>query len=227
MLHFIRPLLPIFVVLTVTGCASPQKIDDWSPAPPPEYPEVTPQQANGAIYQQATAVALFSDVKARRIGDVLTVRLAEQTDASTSASTNTDRTSSTSISNPVLSGEPVTRDGGIPLFQSSLDSENEFEGSGNSAQSNRMDGNISVTVYDRLPNGNLIVRGEKWIRINRGRELLRVAGIVRPADIGEDNSVPSFKLADARIDYGATGAIGDANRPGWLTRFFQSPIFPF
>ena len=227
MLHIIRPLLPIFVVLMVTGCAGPQKIDDWSPAPPPEYPEVTPQQANGSIYNEATALTLFADVKARRVGDVLTVRLAEQTDASTSASTSTDRTTSTSISNPVLSGEPVTRDGGIPLFQSSLDSQHDFEGGGDSAQSNRMNGNISVTVYDRLPNGNLIVRGEKWIRINRGRELLRVAGTVRPADIGEDNSVPSFKLADARIDYGATGAIGDANRPGWLTRFFQSPIFPF
>ena len=83
---------------------------------------MTPQQANGSIYNEATALTLFADVKARRVGDVLTVRLAEQTDASTSASTNTDRTSSTSISNPVLSGEPVTRDGGIPVFQSSLDS---------------------------------------------------------------------------------------------------------
>jgi len=215
------------IVALTAGCAGPQKVDDWSPAPPPEYPEITPQQANGAIYQDATALTLFADVKARRVGDVLTVRLAEQTDATTSASTTTDRTTSTSISNPVLSGEPITRSGGIPLFQSSLDSEHEFSGGGDSAQSNRMDGNISVTVYHRLPNGNLMVRGEKWIRINRGRELLRVAGIVRPADIGEDNSVPSFKLADARIDYGSTGAIGDANRPGWLTRFFQSPIFPF
>lgn len=216
-----------FVALAAAGCAGPQPIDDWSPMSPPEYPEATAEERNGAIYQAATALSLFADVKARRVGDVLTVRLVERTDATTSASTSTERTSATEITNPVLSGEPLTRSGGIPLFQSSLDSENSFEGSGDSAQSNRMDGNISVTVYHRLPNGNLMVRGEKWIRINRGRELLRVAGIVRPADIGEDNSVPSFRLADARIDYGARGALNDANRPGWLTRFFQSPIFPF
>ncbi len=227
MLSVIRRISALAALVLLCGCAGPQKIDDWSPMPPPEYPEIPVEQRNGSIYQQATAVSLFSDVKAGRVGDILTIRLVERTDATTSASTNTERSTSTEISNPILFGEAPTRGDGIPLFQSSLDSDNSFEGSGDSAQSNRMDGNISVTVYHRLPNGNLMVRGEKWIRVNRGQELLRVAGIVRPADIGEDNSVPSFRLADARIDYGAKGALNAANRPGWLTRFFQSPIFPF
>ena len=94
-------------------------------------------------------------------------------------------------------------------------------------KSNRVDGNIAVTVYRRLPNGNLLVRGEKWITVNQGREYLRVAGIVRPTDIGTDNSVPSFKLADAQIEYSGRGALADANKPGWLSRFFNSPLFPF
>ena len=223
----IRLLAVLAVAAALAGCAGPQPIDDWSATMPPHLPVIEPVEANGSIFYSATAVSLFADVKARRVGDTLTVRLVEQTNASTTASTNTSRDSSTEITNPTLSGEQFTRGEGFPLFQNSLDSISEFEGEGDSSQSNSMQGNITVTVYQRLPNGNLLVRGEKWIKINRGRELLRVAGIVRPADIGADNSVPSFKLADARLEYSARGAIGDANRPGWLTRFFQSPIFPF
>jgi flagellar L-ring protein precursor FlgH len=223
----VRILAAAAAVATLAGCAGPQPIDDWTATMPPNPPVIEPVEANGAIFHPGTAVSLFADVKARRVGDTLTIRLVEQTNASTTASTNTTRDSNTSISNPTLSGEQFTRGDGFPLFQNSLDSISEFEGEGDSSQSNSMQGNISVTVYQRLPNGNLVVRGEKWIKINRGRELLRVAGIVRPADIAADNSVPSFKLADARLEYTAQGAIGDANRPGWLTRFFQSPIFPF
>jgi flagellar L-ring protein precursor FlgH len=222
-----RILVAAAAAAALAGCAGPQPIDDWTATMPPNPPVIEPVEANGAIFHPATAVSLFADVKARRVGDTLTIRLVEQTNATTTASTNTTRDSNTSITNPTLFGEELTRGGGLPLFQNSLDSISEFEGEGDSSQSNSMQGNISVTVYQRLPNGNLVVRGEKWIKINRGRELLRVAGIVRPADIAEDNSVPSFKLADARLEYTARGAIGDANRPGWLTRFFQSPIFPF
>jgi flagellar L-ring protein precursor FlgH len=227
MLAPIRILAALAGVSALAGCAGPQPIDDWAATMPPATPVIAPVEANGAIFHPATAVSLFADVKARRVGDTLTVRLVEQTNASTTASTNTSRDTNTAISNPTLFGEEFTRGQGLPLFQNSLDSISEFEGEGDSSQSNSMQGNITVTVYQRLPNGNLVVRGEKWIKINRGRELLRVAGIVRPADIAADNSVPSFKLADARLEYTARGAIGDANRPGWLTRFFQSPIFPF
>jgi flagellar L-ring protein precursor FlgH len=228
MRSFTRILAAPAVVAALAGCAGPEPIDDWTATMPPDPPMIEPAETNGAIFQPSTRVSLFADVKARRVGDTLTIRLVEQTNASTSASTNTSRDSSTGISNPTLSGEQFTRGSeGFPLFQNSLDSTNEFEAEGDSSQSNSMQGNISVTVYRRLPNGNLVVRGEKWIKINRGRELLRVAGIVRPADIGEDNSVPSFKVADARLEYTARGAIGDANRAGWLTRFFQSPVFPF
>ena len=80
---------------------------------------------------------------------------------------------------------------------------------------------FTVTVADVLPNGNLYVRGEKWLTLNQGEEYVQVAGIVRPADIGADNSVPSFKVADARITYSGNGVIPDANRPGVLARFFM------
>jgi len=219
--------LAVTCVLLVAACASPQPIRDWTATLPPEPPVLEVDQANGSIYQAATGISLFGDVKARRVGDTLIIQLAERTNASTSASTNTSKSSSASIENPTLFGEQFTRGEGIPLFESEVSAGRDFEGEGDSAQSNNVEGNISVTVYRRLPNGNLIVRGEKWITVNQGREFLRVAGIVRPADIGADNSVPSFKLADAQIEYSGRGALADANKQGWLSRFFNSPVFPF
>ena len=90
-----------------------------------------------------------------------------------------------------------------------------------------MTGGISVTVSKRLANGNLLVRGQKWITINQGREFVRIQGIVRPVDIGPDNTVSSMRVADATIAYGAQGALNDANSKGWLARFFDSKWMPF
>jgi flagellar L-ring protein FlgH len=84
-----------------------------------------------------------------------------------------------------------------------------------------------VTVAQRLPNGNLVVRGQKWIMINQGNEFVRVQGIVRPIDISPSNTVPSFKVADATISYGSHGAINSANTKSWLGRFFDSKWVPF
>ena len=79
-----------------------------------------------------------------------------------------------------------------------------------------------MTVTKRLANGNLLVRGQKWITINQGREYVRMQGIVRPVDIAPDNTVPSTMVADATITYGGKGALNDANSKGWLARFFDS-----
>jgi len=88
-------------------------------------------------------------------------------------------------------------------------------------------GNISVVVSEVLPNGNLVVRGEKWMTLNQGDEFIRITGIVRPQDIDPDNTVSSYLVANARIGYGGTGPVADANVLGWLTRFFISAVFPF
>ncbi|MFW6341085.1 MAG: flagellar basal body L-ring protein FlgH [Wenzhouxiangella sp.] len=226
----LQSVFGLVVIGALAACAAPQKIPDWEPA----FPEAPPVEdfgpPNGAIFQQAVGAALFDDVKARRVGDTLTVVLAENTTASTSASTSTSKETVAEITNPTIFGRAPTRrdnSGALPLFGGSMDSGTEFDGTGTSSQSNSMQGNMTVTVYQRLPNGNLMVKGERWITVNQGREFLRIAGIVRPADIGPDNSVPSFKIADARIDYRGTGAIDDANRQGWLARFFQPPWMPF
>jgi flagellar L-ring protein FlgH len=90
-----------------------------------------------------------------------------------------------------------------------------------------LEGSIAVTVADVLPNGNLIVQGEKWMRINQGEEYIRLRGIVRPVDIGANNSVLSTQIADAQFAYGGTGAVAASSSPGWLSRFFGSPLWPF
>jgi flagellar L-ring protein precursor FlgH len=189
---------------------------------PPAAPEVPtpPPPESGAVYQPTTSISLFEDVKARRVGDTLTIRLAERTQATKSASTDASKDTTTDTGTPVLLGGEVTRNGDNVL-QNQWETTQNFDGEGSSSQSNRLDGSITVTVAEVLPNGNLFVRGEKWLTLNQGEEYVQISGIVRPSDISTDNSVPSFKLADARITYGGNGVINDANRPGVLARFFM------
>ncbi|MEL7375069.1 MAG: flagellar basal body L-ring protein FlgH, partial [Pseudomonadota bacterium] len=97
---------------------------------------------------------------------------------------------------------------------------------GASSQSNRLDGDITVTVVKRLANGNLVIRGEKWVTLNQGDEFIRLSGIIRPYDIAPDNSVPSGRVADARITYSSKGVLAAANKMGLLQRFAQSIWFP-
>ncbi len=188
--------------------------------------QAAPQYGGGSIYSRSRNMSLFLDRRARQIGDTITVSLLEQTDATKQSSTSTAKDQSASIPGVTLFGRGVTKDG-VPILETSIDSGAEFAGKGTSSQSNRLTGSITVTVADVLSNGNLLVRGEKWVTINQGEEFIRVTGVIRPEDIGADNSVPSFKLADARITYSGKGALADANQMGWLSRLFQSVISPF
>ena len=174
---------------------------------------------SGAIWNTSRSLTLFDDLKARQVGDTLTIRLAERTQASKSASTDASRESNIELPSPTLLGGTVTRNGD-DILNNDVESTQEFTGEGTSSQSNRLDGSITVTVAEVLPNGNLYVRGEKWLTLNQGEEYVQVAGIVRPSDISADNSVPSFKVADARITYSGNGVVGDANKPGLLARLF-------
>ncbi len=205
-------ILSIFLV----GCVSvPTPDPDYAPVMPTSY---APGTVNGAIYHESSSIALFEDIKARRVGDVLTVVLVEQTNASTQAATSTTKDNEIDIPAPTFMGRQSTRKGN-PLTNS-LESEQDFEGEGSSSQSNSISGNITVTVVETLANGNLVVRGEKLINLNQGSEYVRIKGIVRPRDIGPDNTVLSTQVAHAQISYGGTGALAEANKHGLLARFF-------
>jgi len=227
--------------LTLGGCATDgtrlvERPDAWRPTMP-ELDAPAPV-ANGSIYQNGQDIRLFENSVARRVGDTLTIRLVENMDASKSSSTSTGKNSGVSIPAPTIGGQSlpmVNIDQALKgnlrrlgtVGDTTLETERSFDGSGSSSQTNSISGDITVTVAKRWPNGNLFVRGEKWIQINQGKEFVRVSGIVRSVDIGPDNSVASTKVADARITYSGTGALADANAPGLLSRFFNFSWFPF
>ncbi len=216
-----RTVLAAGALLALSGCSTLQigtQPGAYAPTPAPVY--APPPATSGTIYQPGLELSLFADVKARRVGDTVTIRLAERTQASKSASTDATKDSTIDTGFPVLMGGPVTMNGD-EILNNQWETTQDFEGEGNSSQSNRLEGNITVTVAEVYPNGNLLVRGEKWLTLNQGEEFVQISGIVRPVDISSDNSVPSFKVADARITYSGKGTLADANRPGLLARFFM------
>jgi len=241
MSHFPLPTRSLRLALVAlaalaAGCQSAPKRDPEFAASYPAYRQPPPQATTGSIYASGHDIAWFEDVKARRIGDILTIRLEESTNATKSASSSIDRTQNTSIANPTVLG--TTPQFGVPAalplastdnrtLAAEIDSSNAFEGEGEAEQSNSLSGDITVTVADVFPNGNLLVRGEKRLNLNQGNEYVKISGIVRPVDIATDNSVPSTKVGDATIIYNGDGAVADSNKIGWLAKFFVSALFPF
>jgi flagellar L-ring protein precursor FlgH len=216
----------VSIIALMAGCATLKEDGgrEFEATWPDE--QTPPPTTAGAIFAQGTEVSLWENVTARNVGDTLTVRLEESTSAEKSASTNTGKTTTAALEGPTVFGRPVTVNG-VPVLEGSMNTDSKFAGNGASKQSNALDGAISVTVAKRFPNGNMLVRGQKWITINTGKEFVRVQGIVRPADIAPDNSVVSWKVADAYISYGGQGTVANAAKPGWLYRFFNSPKTPF
>ncbi|MEO0616546.1 MAG: flagellar basal body L-ring protein FlgH [Pseudomonadota bacterium] len=223
MKRILRITLSLAGVLALTGCIVNLRGPDYTPPEPIVEPAA--EATNGAIYQEALDVRLFEDLRARRVGDILTIRLSENTTATKSSSTSTSKEGSVSIANPTVFGRNLQRNGD-DIFSATIDSSNEFDGEGASSQSNRLDGDITVTVVKRLANGNLVIRGEKWVTLNQGDEFIRLSGIIRPYDIAPDNSVASSRVADARITYSSKGVLAAANKMGLLQRFAQSIWFP-
>lgn len=224
-----KKALTIASVILLSGCMSTQDkpiADD--PYYAPIYPEQPPVNIvkTGSLFDANRLESLYADVKARRVGDIIEVVLSENTSAKKKANSNTKKENSATLS-PVtgLNGANVTIGGNSLQF--GLDQDSEFKGTGTSDQSNSLTGSISVSVMQVLGNGNLIVRGEKWITINNGDEFIRLNGIIRPQDISADNQVDSIKVANARIQYSGTGAFADAQKAGWLARFFNSGWWPF
>ncbi|GIX22689.1 MAG: flagellar L-ring protein [Gammaproteobacteria bacterium] len=215
-------LLPALAVLA--GCAGAPALRDpaFAPVPPPEVPEI---ERNGAIFHPANHRFLFEDIKARRVGDTLTILLDEATNAAKSAKTSAGRDTEYDTPVPTLFGKGVT-DNGRDILLTDVESGFKFSGEGDTQQSNRLSGSITVTVVEVLANGNLRVRGEKLVTLDQGSEVLRIEGIVRPVDISPANTVSSRQVAAASITYSGDGLVARAHRAGWFTRFFNL-VWPF
>jgi len=209
----------------VAGCQTPPVRDpEFAPVQPANL--MPPPQNNGAIYQANYDMRLFEDHTARRVGDILTIRLVERTQARKQSDTSLQKNTEMSATAPSIWGMAAASVFGHNP-QMTLQAERDFQGEGESNQSNSLIGDITVTVTEVLPNGNLRVRGEKRVTLNQGDEFVRISGLVRPVDIDAANTVLSTRVADATIMYTGEGALADANRVGWLGRVLMSPWFPF
>ena len=225
-------VLALSGIAVLAGCVAP------TPKPnDPYYAPVLPRTPlpaaanNGSIYQAGFEQNLYSDRKAFRVGDIITITLNEKTQASKNANSQIGKNSKTDIGLSSFFGGGLSTSDPVGSGSLSLDvgyeGDRATKGDSKSGQSNSLTGSITVTVADVLPNGIIAVRGEKWLTLNTGDELVRIAGMVRSDDIATDNTVSSTRVADARITYSGTGAFADASQPGWFDRFFLSPLFPF
>ena len=214
-------------VLAASGCATNSPKENRAEYAP-TYPvaQQMPQDSSGSIYKSGYGIRLFEDTKAHRVGDLLTVMLSETTTAQKSASTSSSKEQNIDFPTPIVMGRPVTYKG-REILNTEVEMGNDFSGDGSSSQSNSLSGSITVFVAQVLPNGNLVIRGEKKLTLNQGDEYLRITGIVRPMDVTPDNTVSSTKVANAEIFYSGDGSINDANRMGWLARFLNGPMWPF
>ncbi len=222
-----RVLLLLFP-LVLAGCTSlpnSPKPDDPEFAPILPEEEVENVEPTGSIFNQGQVNSIYSDIKAHRVGDLITVQLVESTSANKNANSQQSKESFLGLNPLQVGGTPVTVNG----YDTSvaMGAKNGFEGQSESAQSNSLQGNISVSVVKVLPNGNLMVRGEKWVMLNNGNEYIRVTGVVRSEDVNADNTVLSQRVGNARIQYGGTGDFANSQERGWLAQFFNGPWSPF
>ncbi len=217
------------VVILFTGCASVEQAKtlpndpDFAPILPEMEDE--PLVPTGSLFRVNYINNIYSDSKAHRVGDIISVVLSESTQAQKSAKTELKKANSATLN-------PITGLGGAAIniknqaIQFGYDQESDFSGDSKANQGNSLSGNISVHVLRVLPNGNLMIRGEKWMSLNNGDEYIRLTGVVRSQDISSENTVTSSKVANARIEYAGTGTFADIQEQGWLSKFFSSSWWP-
>lgn len=205
------------------GCAviTAPNVDMLTSVPPSVQPAQAPAvSSNGSIFQAASYRPLFEDRRARLVGDVLTIQIEERVTASQQSSSKVDKSGS------AQAGVSIA-----PLLKSNiLDKFTQVEGSsklasdakGQTDSSNTFSGTITVLVHQVLPNGNLLVTGEKQIGVNQNVDVMRFSGIVNPTTIRAGNVVSSAQVAEARLEQRGRGDIGRSQGAGWLSRFFLS-----
>jgi flagellar L-ring protein precursor FlgH len=175
----------------------------------------------GAIFQATSYRGLFEDRRARLVGDILTIQIQEKHSARRSSNSSVDRSGKVEAKVSMLPfASPTSKK--FDRLRADGSSDNSFEGKGATGTDNEFNGTITVTVIEVLPNGNLVVSGEKQVGINQNVESLRFSGVVNPATVLPGNVVSSTQVADARLEVRGRGDIDRAQTTGWLSRFFLS-----
>ncbi|WCE28992.1 flagellar basal body L-ring protein FlgH [Vibrio sp. SCSIO 43137] len=207
------------VIDTLRSRIDPLKGD---PAWAPIHPKKKPQHyatATGSLFNSNYASNLYDDSKPHGVGDIVTVMMDENTKAAKSADADLSKSNDASMDPLSVGGKPLTIND--YNFSYELKNGNKFKGNSSANQSNSITGSITVEVIDVLANGNLVIRGEKWLTLNTGDEYIRLSGTIRPDDISFENTIASTRISNARIQYSGTGTQQDMQEPGFLARFFN------
>jgi flagellar L-ring protein precursor FlgH len=228
----------------VVGCANgfsgmgrpiQSKAPSYGPNPqatlPPRWAAIPESRPDGSLWQDdAPLTSLFADQKARMVGDIVTIKIAESSAATNKASTDTDRSSSLSASVDAFFNAEKRFPSDQPFFNPFAKVaggvESEFQGTGTTKRSGDLNAYITALVTKVMPNGNLVVTGSREVLINNENQIIQLTGVVRPRDINANNQVLSTYIADARISYSGKGVIDDRQKPGWLTNIVMK-IWPF
>ncbi len=219
------------LLMFAVGCAGHTQSQITEEVFAPQQVEIVPERptTNGSLWTESGG-ALFNDLKARRVGDILTVAIFERASASKEASTSTGRSSSASAGINNLFGlekQIATINGAIdPGNLIGTQYDNEFTGSGSTSRREDLVATITTRVVDVLPNGNLRIDGHKSVTVNNEQQLIRLSGIVRPTDVSSNNVVDSSQVLDAQIVYTGKGVISDKQKQGWLVRILDN-VWPF
>ena len=214
-MHKIVPVLAIMI----SGCAqhNADRVSiDFEPMYPQEMPLVETNNRSGTIFNASQGNLFSMENRAQMVGDIITVQFAESFQATKSQNAATAKSNDSSISLPTALGTPELS----TKLGSSL--ANTFSGSGSSAQSNSLNGQVSVHVVRVFQNGNLEILGQKKLTLNNGDEYIRVHGIVRPKDINEKNIVSSDRIANANIQYIGAGDIAASGKKGWYGKILDT-----
>ena len=229
MMRALATCLLIGVTGLAAGCSTYVE-NEASLAFEPIYPSahVSPEGEvpTGGIFK-ANGNGLFaSDIRARDVGDILTVALNETFNATKAQTATSAKNDSFGVTLPTALPNILT--GGYDKDAAGLNAgtARSFAGSGSAAQSNTLTGFLTVTVTRVFDNGNMEIAGQKKLTLNNGDEYVRLTGLIRPQDIAANNTVVSNRIADAEIVYVGAGEIADASQQGWLSRTMRN-VSPF
>ncbi len=213
-------LAAIVGMIALAGCETVPDSIVKTPLTARPQPAAYAPATNGAIFQSAAYRPLLEDRRARLVGDTLTIVINEKTSAAKSAGSSGSKTGSASAIAPTLFGMSIKE------LSGSGGSTNKFEDKGAISSSNNFTGTIGVTVIEVMPNGNMVVSGEKQVALDKGVEYVRFSGTVSPDNIATGNTVSSTLVADAKVEYRTNTRVDMAEFMSSLSRFFFS-VSPF
>ncbi len=225
-MNTLRKLALLCIAFSLSACtAAEEKPSPIMPITQPlSYNEPVQTYSNpGSLFQASTMVDLYQDSRARKVGDVVIINIVENNNASNSADTSSDKSTSRDLSVGALFGQNA-----IPLLGAVGDSmvnysaSNDFSGSGSTSRSNTITATVAARVVKVMSDGLLHVEGIRETRVNNEKQYIVVRGLVRSRDINPDNTLLSTHLADAQIEYYGSGIVNDSQKPSWLARLVDS-----